>query len=160
MRIRTLTLTSFFMLQASFFCYAVSDTSLVKEKMTAPVSTHKTKLVTYTFKLDNTVNKNSTVDSVLVILDKFNLSGAGVVAKVFYPGTNNKIVIENLEAGKYYADIYVLGVYQKHFSSVIHPGKSSGKYGGKLRLDFIDMYSPGQAAIPPENPKYFAYTKQ
>ncbi len=160
MRIRTLTLTSAIMLHASLLSYAANDTSLAKTGGAPVLKQHKTKTINYTLNLDNTTNQNRTVDSVLVILDKFNLSGAGIVTKVFYPGPNNKIIIEDLEPGRYYADIYVLGTYQKHFSSVLHVRTSTAKKGTTLRLEFRDFYTPGKADIPPENTKSFAYTRQ
>ena len=160
MRIRALTLTSAIMLQACLLSYAGSDTLLAKAGGPSTLAPQKNKTVNYTLRLDNATNQNRTVDSVLVILDKFNLSGAGIVTKVYYPGPDNKIIIENLEAGRYYADIYVLGTYQKHFSSVLHVRKSTAKKGTRLRLEFRDFYTPGKADIPPENIKFFAYTRQ
>ncbi len=159
MRIRALTLTTVIMLQASLLSYAANDTSLTKTGGAPVLTKQKRHTVNYTLKLDNTTNQNKTVDSVLVVLDKFNLSGAGIVTKVFYPDPTNQIVIEDLEAGRYYADIYVLGMYQKHFSSVLHVRKSTAKKGTTIRLEFKDFYTPGKAAIPPENTKFFAYTK-
>lgn len=161
MRIRTLTLTSVILLRACLWSYAANDTLLAKSGGgPTTLVQHKKKTINYTINLDNATNQNRTVDSVLVVLDKFNLSGAGIVTKVFYPGPDNKIIIEGLEAGRYYADIYVLGTYQKHFSSVLHVRSATAKKGTTLRLEFRDFYTPGKADIPPENTKFFAYTRQ
>jgi len=119
---------------------------------------NKTTVINYTLHIDNTINKNSTVDSVLVIFDKFDRSGAGIVKKVFYPDAENQIVIKDLPVGKYYADIYVLGIYNKHFSSIIKTVKSGGKNSAHLKLDYKDTYTPGKAYLPGENIKLFAYT--
>ena len=150
------TLFSTLLLSATLHTFAANDTPAVKET-TATVSVKKVASVNYTFHLDNTVNKNKSVDSVLVILDKFDRSGAGIVTKVFYPDANNQIIIDNLPAGKYYAEIYVLGLYKKHFSAVITAEKSMKKNQAKLQLDYKDSYTPGNARIPAENTALFAY---
>lgn len=156
----TRTLLSASLLFASLFSIAANDTPALKEKSTSSIITNKAAGVNYTFHIDNTVNKNNTVDSVLVILDKFDRSGAGIVTKVFYPGANNQVVIEDLPAGKYYAEVYVLGLYKKHFSSVITTDKSTKKNKVKLHLDYKDVYTPGSASIPAEDTKLFAYNKR
>ena len=150
------TLFSALLLSATFHTFAANDTPAVKETSSA-VSVKKAAPVHYTFHLDNTVNKNKSVDSVLVILDKFDRSGAGIVTKVFYPDANNQIIVDNLPAGKYYAEIYVLGLYKKHFSAVITAEKTAKKNKAKLQLDYKDSYIPGNASIPAENTALFAY---
>ncbi len=115
--------------------------------------------VNYAFKLDNSINKNNKVDSVLVILDKFDRTGAGIVRKVFYPNADNQVVIDDLPAGKYYAEIYVLGIYKKHFSTVINTEKVNKKNKLTLQMDYTDVYVPGSVTIPAEDTKNFAFGK-
>jgi hypothetical protein len=155
--IRTLLLPAL-LVSASLFSYATGDTPGLKEKNTQAAVT-KTAGVNYTLHIDNTVNKNNTVDSVLIVLDKFDHTGAGIVRKVFYPDANNQVVIDNLPAGKYYAEVYVLGIYKKHFSTIIYTEKTTKKNKVNLRLDYIDVYTPGNANIPAEETSMFAYTK-
>ena len=155
----TRTLLSASLLFASLFSHAANDTPALKEKSNYSAITNKAAGFNYTFHIDNTVNKNNTVDSVLVVLDKFDHSGAGIVTKMFYPGANNQIVIENLPAGRYYAEVYVMGFYKKHFSSIINTVKSTKKNKVKLQLDYKDVFTPGNANIPAEDTKLFAYNK-
>jgi hypothetical protein len=155
----TRTLLSILLLSASLFSYATGEMPLSKEKNSSATIATKAAGVNYTFSIDNTVNKNTAVDSVLVILDKFDRSGAGIVRKVFYPDANNQVVIEDLPAGKYYAEIYVLGLYKKHFSTIIYTEKATKKNKVSLQLDYKDVYTPGSANIPAENTAMFAYTK-
>jgi len=147
------------LLSVSLFSYAGNETPASKEKSSSSAITSKAAATHYTFRLDNTVNKNNTVDSVLVILDKFDHSGAGFVKKVFYPGADNQVVIEDLPAGKYYAEIYVLGIYKKHFSTIIYTDKSAKKNKVNLQLDYKDVYVPGNANIPAEDTTMFTYTR-
>ena len=155
----TRTLLAVLLLSASLFSYATGEMPLSKEKNTTSSIATKSAGVNYTFHIDNKVNKNNTVDSVLVILDKFDHSGAGVVRKVFYPDATNQVVIEDLPAGKYYAEIYVLGIYKKHFSTIIYTEKTTKKNKVSLQLDYKDVYTPGNANIPAENTAMFAYNK-
>ncbi len=117
--------------------------------------------VSYSIQLDNSVNKNNNVDSVLIILDKFDHTGAGIVRKVFYPDADNKVIIEDLPVGKYYAEIYVLGIYKKHFSTIIDTEKIIRKNKKKeiFRLDYADVYFPGSVEIPAEDVRSFTYSK-
>ncbi|MFT3935647.1 MAG: hypothetical protein QM726_18610 [Chitinophagaceae bacterium] len=157
---RTLILT--LLLFAVAFCKASGGPSARKEKNSPGILRNKENKkngVTYTFHIDNTVNKNNTVDSVLIILDKYDLSGAGFVRQVFYPDEKNHIIIEDLPVGRYYAEVYVLGNYRKHFSSVIRTVKANRKNKARFQLDFKDTYTSGNASIPVENTRLFAYYK-
>ena len=151
------------LLCASVIAHAANDAPPSKEKNTAAGISNKiagkSSSVNYTLHIDNAVNSNNTVDSVLVILDKFDRSGAGIVTKVFYPDASNHFIIEDLPAGKYYAEIYVMGLYKKHFSSVIKAKKSVRNNTANLKLDYSDVYMPGSASIPEENVKLFAYNR-
>jgi|GEM_PF-1020821 len=159
------TLTPALLLFASLLSHAANESPASKEKNNADAvskeaSSKKISGFNYTFNIDNKVNKNNSIDSVLVILDKFDHSGAGIVKKIYYPDANNQIVIEGLPTGRYYADVYVLGLYKKHFSSVIRTVKSSRKNKARLQLDYADAYHPGNASIPEENIRLFAYNKK
>ena len=67
-------------------------------------------------------NKKVSVDSVFVIFDRYDLTGAGIVRKVFYPD-RNQIVIEKVPRGKYYVDVYCIGVDHQNFTQVSTVGK-------------------------------------
>ncbi len=159
----TRTLIPAIFLFASLLCHAADETPASKEKSntasTAKEKANKKKGSSYTFNIDNTINKNTIVDSVYIVLDKFDRSGAGIVKKVFYPDINNHIVIEDLPPGRYFAEVYVLGLYKKHFSSVIRAVKSSNKNKAKLKLDYTDVYVKDNVYIPEENTKLFAFYK-
>lgn len=162
--IRTLIAALF--LGASLSAHATGETPSPKEKNSiATVATKSSatisSFVNYSFHIDNSVNKNNTVDSVLVILDKFDHTGAGIVRKVFYPNSDNHVIIEDLPVGKYYAEIYVLGIYKKHFSAIIDTDKIIKKNKKKeiFRLDYTDVYFPGSVAMPAEDLKSFTYSK-
>ena len=94
-------------------------------------------------------NKNIIVDSVYIIFDRYDLSGAGVINKVFYP-SNNRIVIEKVPKGKYYVDVYCIGIDHQRFARVSTVGKRrSNKV--TLPLKTYETYIPGTAIIPSTN---------
>jgi len=104
-----------------------------------------------TFRLDNSKNDNKPIDAVYIILDRFDLTGAGVV-KDKYETINNKISIQNLPTGKYYADIFIKGFYNQHFSRIIDVTKKGKTYTFKIAE--IGFYEKGDAVIPKESNDY------
>ena len=75
-------------------------------------------------------NRNVIVDSVFIIFDRFDLTGAGVVKKVYYP-SDNKIVIDKVPKGKYYVDVHCIGVDYQNDTKVSTFGR---RRSNKLRL--------------------------
>jgi hypothetical protein len=97
--------------------------------------------------LQNASDKLSKIDSVFLIIDRFDLRGAGVIKKVFYPDRENQVRI-NLPKGKYFINIYCLGIYNKEsFERIVtaKPGKDRNIF---LRLQASALYKQGLARIP------------
>ncbi len=123
----------------------------------------------YTIQFDNSANKIKTVDSALIILDKYDHTGAGVVINIFYTDSTDQLVLTGIPEGKYYAEIITFGVKRQHFSKVITvTGAPAKKKKSKknavpntttIRLDYMDTYMVGNAVIPPEDVRQFAYRK-
>jgi len=101
-----------------------------------------------TIQLDNSKNENKPVEAAYIILDRYDLTGAGVVKEKF-DVNDNKISLENLPVGKYYADIYTKGAYTQHFSKVIRVTKKGKFY--TFKLDDIEFYNPEEIVIPQES---------
>lgn len=91
-------------------------------------------------------NKKVTVDSVFVIFDKYDLTGAGVVKQVFYP-SNNRLVIHNVPKGKYYVDVFCIGMPGQNYSRIRTISKRRDN-SVTIPLKTIDTYIPGTAVIP------------
>lgn len=94
-------------------------------------------------------NKKINVDSVYIIFDRYDLTGAGVIKKVFYP-SQNKVVIEKVPQGKYYVDVYCIGVDRQNFTQISTIGK---RRSNKVSIPFknFETYIPGTAVIPPSS---------
>ena len=86
-------------------------------------------------------------DSVLVIFDKFDHTGAGIVHKIFYPNENHVIEIADLPAGKYYVSIQCLGLHQDYAEKVITIERNRANKM-KIKLQDCEVFQVGKAEIP------------
>ena len=125
------------LMAASCYCYGNGE---------LPAKDSGTVVIT----LQNASDKLSKIDSVFVIFDRYDLRGAGVIKKVFYPDIENKIRV-NLPKGKYYISIYCLGIYNKESFDRIISAKSSKERNIFLRLQASALYQQGLARIPGEH---------
>jgi hypothetical protein len=92
-------------------------------------------------------NKKISVDSVFIIFDRYDLTGAGIIRKVFYP-SHNQIVIEKVPRGKYYVDVYCIGVDHQNFTRISTVGRRRSNRV-TVPLKTFETYIPGTAIIPP-----------
>lgn len=118
--------------------------------------------VRVTIQLDNTLNKRAPVDSVMVIFDRFNLTGAGTIKRVFHP-VNNEVVIENVPEGKFYITVICLGLFNDSFSEVSYVyEKRKNNNAFKFRLKPNEAFDPAAVYIPAEkiDPQNLAILKK
>ncbi|OQP65173.1 hypothetical protein A3860_15995 [Niastella vici] len=85
--------------------------------------------------------KNPRVDSVLVIFDRFDHTGAGIVKRIYHP-TDNQFSIPHVPEGKYFITIYCLGFYRDVFNDQLFISK---RHSNNLRykLKQSEEYVPG-----------------
>ena len=85
--------------------------------------------------------QNPSVDSVLVIFDRFDRTGAGIIKRIYHP-TDNQFTISNVPEGKYYISIYCLGFYRDTFNDLMFISK---RHSNNLRykLQRSDEFVPG-----------------
>ena len=102
---------------------------------------------TVTITLQNASDKLSKIDSVFVIFDRFDLRGAGVIKQVFYPDIENRIRV-SLPKGKYFINIYCLGIYNKEGFDRIVSAKPNKNHNIFLRLQASALFRRGDARIP------------
>jgi hypothetical protein len=103
---------------------------------------------TVIFTLQNASDRQSQIDSVYLIFDRYDKRGAGIIKQVFYP-VNNQVEI-NVPRGKYYVNIYCLGIYNKAGFDRIITAKANRKHKVFLRLQNAALFTPGMAEIPHE----------
>ena len=86
-------------------------------------------------------------DSVWIIFDRYDLTGPGIVNKIYTP-QKNRLVLPNIPAGKYFVDVISFSEHHnQHFSTIEAFGKRR-KNILSIRLDPIETYIQGAAVIP------------
>jgi hypothetical protein len=105
---------------------------------------------TVTITIQNASDKLSKIDSVFLIFDRYDLRGAGVIRKVFYPDLENKIHI-SVPKGKYYINIYCLGIYNKESFDRILFAKPNKNHKIFLRLQESALFQLGLARMPADH---------
>jgi hypothetical protein len=105
---------------------------------------------TITITLQNAHDKLSKIDSVFLVFDRYDLRGAGVIKKIYYPDTDNQIRV-SLPKGKYYINIYCLGIYNKECFDRILSAKAHKNHNIFLRLQASALYQQGLARIPADH---------
>ena len=87
-------------------------------------------------------------DSVLVIFDKYDHTGAGIIYKVFYPDQNQTIDIDEVPAGKYYVSIRCLGIHKDYIEKLVKVEKNKSN-SLKIKLQDCEMFTKEGVIIPP-----------
>jgi hypothetical protein len=100
--------------------------------------------------LQNASDKLSKIDSVFIIMDRYDLRGAGVVKQIFYPDIDNRIKI-GLPKGKYYMNIYCLGIYNKVAFNRVVSAKSKKNHKILLLLQQAALFQLGLANLPDDH---------
>ena len=103
------------------------------------------------------------VDSALIILDRYDHTGAGVVIERVRVDEKHRLVLENVPAGKYYVGVYTYGAQREFFSLVIRVKKKTRcKRDNRVAIAVADAewYQPGTAVIPAEDPSRFLYVRK
>ena len=105
---------------------------------------------TVTITLQNASDKLSKIDSVFVVFDRYDLRGAGIIKRVFYPDVDNKIQV-NLPKGKYFLNIYCLGIYNKESFDRIVYAKPNRNHNIFLRLQASALFHQGNIRMPADH---------
>lgn len=88
-------------------------------------------------------------DSVLVILDKYDHSGAGIVKKKFYPGADHSFTVTGVPEGRYYATIKCLGVHHDYVEKIVRVQRDKNNTL-KIKLEEAEDFSKDLVEIPGE----------
>jgi hypothetical protein len=92
-------------------------------------------------------------DSVLIIFDRYDRTGAGVIYKVFAQNDDNSITIPEVPAGKYYVTIQFLGVHRDRLEKLVRI--KANKHGKMvLALEATEAFSPNNVVIPDYRPNF------
>jgi len=92
-------------------------------------------------------------DSVLLIFDRYDHTGAGVVYQVFYVDQDNNITLPAIPAGKYYVTVQCLGMTRDRIEKVITI-KSQKNETVKISLQDSEAFSKDNVVIPVYKPNF------
>lgn len=98
--------------------------------------------------LENSSDRQSRIDSVYLIFDRYDKRGAGIIKQVFYP-VNNQVQIK-VPIGTYYVNIFCLGIYNHAGFDRVLTAKSRHIHKIFLRLQASALFTPGMVEIPIE----------
>jgi hypothetical protein len=93
---------------------------------------------------------NSSRDSVLIIYDRCDRSGAGIIRKVFHPSIDHSIYIESIPAGKYFVTIQCLGIHHERIEKIIKV-RSKKCESLSVKLGDCDEFTKDNVVIPTEH---------
>jgi len=102
---------------------------------------------TVQFKFNNLAPAEAHKDSVLIIFDRCNRTGAGVVYKVFAADNDRNITIEGVPAGKYYVTIQGLGIHRDRTETVVTV-KAQKNHQMSISLQEAEEFSKDNVIIP------------
>lgn len=103
------------------------------------------------FQFNNIIESEVAKDSVLIIFDRFDHTGAGVVYQVFYADKDQNIAIPAVPAGKYYVTIQCLGLHHDRMEKVVTI-KSQKSEQVKINLAAIEEFQKDKVVIPAYRP--------
>ena len=92
-------------------------------------------------------------DSVLIIFDKYNRTGAGVVYQVFATDSTAGITIPEIPAGKYYVTIQCKGVSRDRIEKLVTI-KARKHEKVRVELQAAEVFSKDGVVIPAFNPSF------
>ena len=98
------------------------------------------------------INAQDHTDSVLVIFDRFDHTGAGVIYQVYAADQQNGIDISAVPAGKYYVTIQCMGLHHDHLEKTITIKKQKNEKIN-IALSASELFSKDNVVIPVSHTK-------
>ena len=98
------------------------------------------------------INAEDHADSVLVIFDRFDHTGAGVIYQVYSADQKNGIDITAIPAGKYYVTIQCMGLHHERLEKTITIKKQKNEKVN-IALSATELFSRDNVVIPETHTK-------
>jgi hypothetical protein len=92
-------------------------------------------------------------DSVLVIFDRFDHTGAGVIYQVYHYNADHSITVSGVPEGKYYVTIQCLGIHRDRLETIVKI-KSQKSEIMKINQDNSEEFSKDKVVIPAYHPDH------
>ncbi len=108
----------------------------------------KTDSGTVIITLQNASDRQSRIDSIYLIFDRYDKRGAGIIRRVYRP-KDNQVEIK-VPRGRYYVNIYCLGIYNRAGFDRIITARPNRRMKIFLKLQASSLFTPGMVEIPRE----------
>ena len=105
------------------------------------------------FKFNTSIAGAAQKDSVLIIFDKYDHTGAGVIYQVYYQDQDQNITLTGVPAGKYYVTIQCLGTHRDKLEKIVTI-KSQKNETVKISLSDSETFSKDKVIIPEYKPNF------
>lgn len=108
---------------------------------------------TVRFQFNKIATNDDHQDSVLVIFDRFDHTGAGVVFEVYATDADHGITIPAVPAGKYFVTIQCKGLHTDRTEMVVNI-KAKKSEQVKIKLEDAEVFSKNNVRIPAYSPAF------
>lgn len=105
------------------------------------------------FQFNNLSAGNDHQDSVLIIFDRYDHTGAGVVYEMFATDAEHGITLPAVPAGKYYVTIECKGLHHDHLETLVTI-KSKKNEKVRIKLEDSEVFSKDNVKIPVYRPSF------
>lgn len=95
----------------------------------------------------NNIDAQDHADSMLVIFDRFDHTGAGVVYQVYAADQKNGVDISAIPAGKYYVTIQCMGLHHDQIQKTVTIKKNKNEKIN-IALSATELFSKDNVVIP------------
>jgi len=102
------------------------------------------------FKFNNLAPAAAHKDSVLIIFDRCNHTGAGIVYKVYAADQDRNITVEGIPAGKYYVTIQGLGIHRSRTETIVRV-RAQKNHQLAISLEDSEEFTKDKVIIPSSN---------
>ena len=132
-----------------FFSLAVHAEKAPRAKAANKVA--KVKEGSIQFKFNNLMPAEAHKDSVLIIFDRCDRTGAGVIYEVLTADEKGNIMLEGVPAGKYFVTIRGLGIHRDRTEIVVNV-KSDKQQQMNIDLEDSEEFTKDSVIIPASRP--------
>ncbi len=94
------------------------------------------------------INALQHADSVLIVFDRFDRTGAGVIYQIYNADQKDGIDIHSIPAGKYFVTIQCLGLHHDRVQKTIKVKKNKEEKIS-IALSDVEVFSKDRVIIPP-----------
>jgi hypothetical protein len=103
------------------------------------------------FQFKNLIAGMEERDSILIIFDRYDLTGAGVIHQVFAADSENGITVPDIAPGKYFVTVQCIGLHRDHLEKIVTI-RSQRSETVRVKLTPSEAYSKNNIVIPAFHP--------